>query len=92
MHAIVLIVLSFDPRSKPIGDLRCWCATSIPWQNCMSSDVALQSESGDLSKSMRFGDLLFSVCHAEIAKTVGTSFPSVAEKPPIPVVRDVIEH
>jgi hypothetical protein len=36
--------------------------------------------------------LLLSVCHAEITTTVGTSFPSVAEKPPIPVVPYVIEH
>ncbi len=36
--------------------------------------------------------LLFSVCHAEIATPADTSFPSVEEKPPIPVVRDVIEY
>jgi hypothetical protein len=35
---------------------------------------------------------LFSVCHAEIAIIADTSFPSVAEKPPIPFVRDVIEN
>jgi hypothetical protein len=61
----------------------------------MSSDVALQSESADLSRLMQLGIAvfdLFSVCHVEITTPVGTSFPSVAEKPPIPVVRDVIEH
>jgi hypothetical protein len=64
---------------------------SILLQLCMGSDVTLQSESGDLSKSKKLWNL-FSVCHAEIATRSGTSFPSVTGKPLIPFVRIVIEH